>query len=298
MRRYLPSFTALQCFEASARHMSFTRAGEELHLTQSAVSRQVRKLEEFLQLDLFQRVKKRLVLSEAGEKYARETAILLNGMEAATIRLLTSANQGGSLEVGSLPTFGSRWLIPRLGGFSQAYPDIQLNLVTQPTPFDFTTQDVDVAIQHGDGNWPGAIAHKIMDEDVIVVCAPKLLEGVTDITPAMATDFTLLQMATRPNAWDEWLQALGVTRKIHVTGPMFEQFSMVIEAALAGLGMAILPSLLIEDELKSGRLTAPFGGKMKSGRGYYFVYPENSPVLSRVTIFRDWILGDIHSEME
>lgn len=290
MRRFLPSFSALQCFEAAARHQSFTRAAEELNLTQSAVSRQVRNLEDYLQLDLFERVKKRLILSEAGEKYAREVGDLLDRMEAATIRLMTQHDSQGVLEVGTLPTFGSRWLIPRLEGFASSYPDIQLNLVTHTRDIDFATQNIDIAIQYGQGNWPGCVSHLICEETVVAVGAPKLLGNDPERPAADVLGFTMLQLATRKQAWSQWLSAKNLGDREPGHGPCFEQFSMVSQAALSGLGLAVMPTLFVEDDLRSGRLIAPFGEAVPSGKGYYVVYPEDKSGLAKVQAFRDWII--------
>jgi len=151
MRRYLPTFTALQCFEAAARHLNFTRAAEELHLTQSAVSRQIRNLEDFLQQTLFHRTGKRLVLTDAGRIYADEVAGHLDRIEASTVSVMTGASAGSVLTVGTLPTFGARWLVPRLHRFAEAHPDLQLNIVTSLRPFDFGEDGVDAAVQRGEG---------------------------------------------------------------------------------------------------------------------------------------------------
>jgi DNA-binding transcriptional LysR family regulator len=214
-RRILPSLSALEFFDAAARHLSFTRAARELSVTQSAVSRQIRALEDYLGRPLFRRVKQRLVLTEPGEAYAIAVRDLLHRAEAATLELMAYGS-GGLLTVALLPTFGSRWLIPRLGDFTARHPDLQLNLVTQVRPFEFAGSDVDVAIHFGSDVWPGAVCHRLMGEEIIPVAAPSLLGNRPSVArPEDVARYTLLQHTTRPQAWQEWLHEVGVS---HVDG--------------------------------------------------------------------------------
>jgi len=289
MRRHLPTFTSLLCFDASARHLNFTRAAEELNLTQSAVSRQVRNLEEFVQADLFHRIKKKLELTEEGISYAEAVSTHLNALESETLKLITNDQNDIRLNVGTFPTFGSRWLIPKLNRFTQQHPNIQLNLTTGLTAFDFSTQDVDIAIQHGDGNWPDVEIKKLIDETVVAACAPSLVEGRTGLEPKDVLDFSLLNLQTRMYAWPEWLAHQDVTTKSRITGPTFETFSMMIRAALSGLGIAIVPPMFIEDELASGRLISPFGPEIQSQRGYYLVTTAKKKKMEKVKAFSAWI---------
>ncbi|MDV7340604.1 transcriptional regulator GcvA [Terasakiella sp. A23] len=289
MRRHLPSFTSLICFDASARHLNFTRAAEELNLTQSAVSRQVRNLEEFVQTDLFHRVKKRLVLTDEGSKYAKAIEEHLTGLEQETLKILTKDQNDTRLNVGTFPTFGSRWLIPHLHDFTQKHPEIQFNMVTGLGPFDFKAQDIDIAIQHGDGNWDDVEATKLVEETVVAVCSPTLILKETEITPETALNYTLLNLQTRQYAWPEWIEAQNITPKTMVSGPNFETFSMMIRAALSGLGVAIIPDMYIRDELASGQLLSPFGPAIQSQRGYYLVTTPKKKDMQKVAAFMDWV---------
>ncbi|GAB3119679.1 transcriptional regulator GcvA [Novispirillum itersonii] len=298
MRRILPSLTALQCFEAAARHSSITRAAEELNMTQSAVSRQIRNLEDFLQRKLFRRVKQRIVLTPVGEVYAGEIRAVLDRAETATVQVMAYHNRGGLLTVACLPTFGSRWLVPRLSRFTEKHPDIQLNLITQIRPFDFSEESADIAIHFGAESWPGAQSHRLMGEDIAPVCAPRLLEGRGPLTPDRIREFTLLQHSTRPRAWQEWCAAEGVTGLDAFVGPRFEHFHLVAQAAVAGLGMAILPLFLIQDELASGALVRPFAQAIRSSHSYYVVYPDHKADLPGVRAFRDWILSEAAETLE
>jgi DNA-binding transcriptional LysR family regulator len=291
MRRILPSLASLQFFEAAARHMSFTRAARELHVTQSAVSRQIRQLEEHVGRPLFRRSKQRLVLTEAGEAYAVAVRDVLEQAEAATLQLMAYGSGGGTLTIALLPTFGSRWLVPRLGDFTSRYPDIQLNLVTQLRPFQFAGSDIDAAIHFGSDVWPGAVCHRLMGEVIVPVAAPSLLGGRARLAHAEHVGrYTLLQHVTRPRAWQEWLRTAGVENVDGQLGPRFEQFYMVIQAAIAGLGLAVLPRFLIQEELASGRLVVAFDRPVTSQHAYYLVHPERKTDLRRVALFRDWLL--------
>ncbi len=289
-KRILPSLTALQYFEASVRHMSFTRAARELNVTQSAVSRQIRQLEDYVGRPLFRRLKQRLVLTEPGESYAAAVRDLLDRAEAATLQLMAYGSGGGVLTVALLPTFGSRWLVPRLGDFTSRHPDIQLNLVTQVRPFDFAGSEIDVAIHFGSEIWPGAICRQLMGEVVVPVAAPSLLGGARLARPQDVGRYTLLQHMTRPQAWQEWLRACGAEDIDGRRGPRFEQIHMVIQAAIAGLGLAVLPRFLIQDELASGRLVVAIDRPVRSEHAYYLVHPERKADLHRVAVFRDWLL--------
>jgi len=290
-RRILPSLTALQFFDAAVRHMSFTRAARELNVTQSAVSRQIRQLEDYVGRPLFRRLKQRLVLTEPGEAYSIAVRDLLDQAEAATLQLMAYGG-GGVLTVALLPTFGSRWLIPRLADFTVRHPDIQLDLVTQVKPFEFAGSGIDVAIHFGSEVWPGAVCHRLMGEVVVLVAAPSLLAGPHKLVrPEDVGRFTLLQHVTRPQAWQEWLRACGVENLDGRVGPRFEQFHMVIQAAIAGVGLAVLPQFLIQDELASGRLVVAIDRLVMSEYAYYLVYPERKADIPRVVVFRDWLLG-------
>jgi LysR family glycine cleavage system transcriptional activator len=291
MPRFLPSMTSLRVFEAAARHLSFSRAAEELSLTQSAVSRQMRTLEGLLRLKLFHRIRQRLALTAAGAAYLPDVREVLSRIEAATLELLSHQGAGGVLNLAILPTFGTRWLIPRMATFARAHPHVTVNFSTRSTAFDFTAEHLDAAIHFGDpGTWPGVIAHRLMGEEVVPICAPvlarKRLRALKDLSSQ-----TLLQHATRPHAWQEWLAAAGARDVNPLKGPRFEHFQMVIQAAVAGLGVAIMPRFLIEDELAAGELVIPFDRPVRSTQAYYLVYPEEKKSLPALKAFRDWLLA-------
>lgn len=284
MKRQLPSLTALECFEAVMRHGLVTRAAEDLNLTQSAVSRQISNLETFARHPLFHRKRKRLVPTEAALQFAENLTPLLDTLEREAMRLMSWGAEDRVLTLGLLPTFGSRWLIPRLGGFTDTHPDIQLNIVTRLTVEGFKEAGFDVAILYGDGDWQGYRSHLIVDEEIIPVVAPDHYQS------ANIMDYEHLQMMTRPEAWHAWLSVQGEQENAQKLGPRFENFTMMIEAVHSGLGVAMMPFMYVANDLKLGRLLAPFGPAVTSKKGYYVAYAnhlENSP---KIKTFVDWII--------
>jgi LysR family glycine cleavage system transcriptional activator len=289
-RSLIPSLGALQAFEAAARHGSFTRAAEELSLTQGAVSRQVAVLEDMLGVALFERVRQRVSLTEAGSAYAQEVRESLSRIASATLATMTLRGAGGTLALAILPTFGTRWLIPRLPEFFQRHPEITINFATRIRPFDFGREGLDAAIHFGDPVWPGAQMHRLMGETIVPVASPALLEREAIGEPADVLRVPLLHQSTRPRAWAEWLEAQGVDPRRSIMGPVFEQFVMVAQAAVAGLGMAIVPRFLVEEELRSGQLAVAFDRPVESRQAYWLVYPEEKRDRAPVRAFRDWLL--------
>lgn len=301
-RRTLPSLMALQCFEATVRHLSFTLASEELNLTQSAVSRQVRALEEFVGRPVFQRIKKRVVLTSAGEAYAAAIHDMLDHAERATLHLMAHNSDSPVLTVTMPPTFGTRWLVPRLGDFASRYPDIPLNLITHVRPFDFAKTLADVGFHFGSALWPGAVCHQLMHEEVVVVCAPKLLQGKPVLRdPQQIFDYTLLVHTIRPQSWSEWLRGVGVDTTAHqgaalVKGPRFEHLFMIIQAVVDGLGIAVLPKFLVEQELRSGQIVLAVHRTARSQHAYYLAYPASKADEHKVRVFREWVLAQAEQD--
>jgi LysR family transcriptional regulator, glycine cleavage system transcriptional activator len=283
---------SLRAFEAAARHLSFSRAAEELCLTQGAVSRQIRSLEEMLKLKLFVRVRSHVTLTEAGAAYLPEVRASLTRLEAATLELLAHRGTGGVLNLAILPTFGTKWLIPRMASFWKAHPNITVNFATRAVAFDFAKERLDAAIHFGDVSWPGAVALRLMGEEVVLACSPALLQGPGLARVQDLERYTLLQHTTRPNAWLEWLTAADNSTINGLKGPRFEHFSMVIQAAIAGIGVAVLPRFLVEDEVAAGRLVVPLDIAVRSEHAYYLVYPEEKSELPALRAFRDWLLAE------
>jgi len=292
--RLLPSLNAIRTFEAVARYNSFTRAAEELNVTQSAASRLVRSLEEYLQVPLFTRQSRRIELTDQGRFYNELVRDSLDLIEAGTVELISSKEGKGTLSIGMLPTFGTRWLVPRLPSFQEAHPEISLNIISSDGELDFTKERIDVAIRFGHGEWRDAIVDPLMSEEIQVVCSPKLMEGEHPITSYDSLRYhRLIRHSTRPSSWDHWFRSVGAHREDQQWGPTLEHFFMVIQAAVAGLGVALLPTFLIEDDIRNGNLVTPFPDRIAGPGAYYLITSAAKSELPRVKIFRKWLLDQL-----
>lgn len=289
MTRRLPPLTALRAFEATARHLSVSEAARELHVTQSAVSQQVRVLEDHLGLSLFRRAGGRLHLTPAGRDFYPTLQLAFDSIDAAAARL-TATRAAGALAVSLLPTFAVRWLIPRLGRFQDRHPEIEVRLIATVKLADFTTDDIDVAIRYGGGRWPGLRSDLLMAEDMFPVCAP----GLTLAAPTDLARHTLLQVDADPRRedWQRWLAAAGVA-DLQPAGLMrFDSSAQALEAAAAGLGLALAHRPFVVDDLAHGRLLAPFEITVPAQDAYYLVYPADTADLPRIAAFRDWLMAE------
>lgn len=292
--RLLPSLNAIRTFEAVARYNSFTRAAEELNVTQSAASRLVRSLEEYLQVPLFTRQSRRIELTDQGRFYNELVRDSLDLIEAGTVELISSKEGKGTLSVGMLPTFGTRWLVPRLPSFQEAHPEISLNIISSDGELDFTKERIDVAIRFGHGEWKDAIVDPLMGEEIQVVCSPKLMQGEHPIISYDSLRYhRLIRHSTRPNSWDHWFRSVGAHREDQQWGPTLEHFFMVIQAAVAGLGVALLPTFLIEDDIRNGTLVTPFTDRIAGPGAYYLITSAAKSELPRVKLFRRWLLDQL-----
>lgn len=287
-RRFLPPMAVLCAFEAAARHQSFTAAAAELSLTQSAVSRQIRSLEELLGAELFVRERQTVRLTQAGEAYAQEIRAALQRLSSATLGFRANP-QGGVLNLAILPTFGTRWLAPRLPRFLAAHPGVTINLATRLAPFDFHTDQIDAAIHFGPPEWPGgARLDFLMKETVVPACSAQLLKSHSFRKPVDLLKAPLLHVASRPDAWKRWFIAMGV-KVDDVHGMLVDQFAVAAQAAISGLGVALLPMLLVEGELASGDLRVAIDKPMESAEQYYLAWPLNRDRYPPLQAFRVWI---------
>ena len=289
MKRKIPGTELLIAFETAARHQSFTRAAEELSLTQSAVCRQISSLEDYLGVALFNRVRRRVILSEAGRLYAHQVRENLSRIEHDTLSLMAHRGIGGVLELAAIPTFASRWLIPRLVDFHARHPDIDIDLATRAEPFMFNDTPFDAAIHFGDPIWPGAVIEYLFGEEMIPVCNPALLKGRSRIEPDELATMPLLHQSSRAEAWRQWFGMAGVRGVNVMGGPRYELFSMLIPAAEAGLGVALVPHFFVQKELDSGALVSPCPMALSSQRGYYLVYPEDRAGSASLQAFGKWL---------
>lgn len=294
MNRSLPSLKALRTFEAVSRHGSFTNAADELNVTQSAVSRMIKALEEHLDLQLFERAGRQIRLTEDGSYYSEKIAKAMDMIEIASRELVDTKAGRGTLSVGMLPTFGTKWLLPRLNAFLQLHPELTLDIRSSDGELDFAQERLDVAIRFGFGNWPGARSEALMSEELQVVCSPRVMDG-----PYPLTDYdqlrrhSLIVHSTRPGTWSHWLQAVGVNPEGLTRGLRLEHFYMVLQAAKSGLGVGLLPSYLAADDVASGSLIAPFPVRVVSPGGYYLVTPYDKTDLLRVQAFRAWVMDQV-----
>ncbi|MER9396760.1 LysR family transcriptional regulator [Mesorhizobium sp. M0615] len=293
-RRLLPSTSALAAFEAVARLGSFTAAAQELDLTQGAVSRQIALLEEQFGRRLFERDSRNVRLSTAGEIYAEAVRAALGQLRDAALGLMSNRHSG-MLNLAILPTFGTRWLMPLIPDFVAENPDVTINFVTRIGRFDFARERLDAAIHHGQPDWPDADSTLLMRETVMPVVSPDFLASRDITTAADISRLPLLHMATRPGAWGEWFEEQGLSAPIG-PGMQFEQFGTVAQACMAGLGVALLPQVLIAGELQRGQLVPAPGQPMQSRSAYYLVVPNDKRGHPPVVSFRDWLLGQVEKE--
>jgi LysR family glycine cleavage system transcriptional activator len=298
MRRKIPSTAALAAFEAAARHQSFTLAASELAVTQSAVCRQVATLEGFLGVALFRRSQRGVTLTEAGRRYSRSVAVRLDEVERDTLDLMAQAGQGeegGSLELAVVPTFATQWLLPRLSRFQALHPGITVHFTPRTRPFLFSDTPLDAAIHAGEGFWPGTEGCLLLNEYLIAVASPALLQERRVRQAADVARLPLLQASTRPYAWRHWFESQGLKIEQDMAGPRMELFSMLSEAAAQGLGAALVPKLLVESELASGRLQQLLPHSFVSDRSYRLLYPTDKAGLPALQAFAAWLQGEAES---
>ncbi|TPJ74596.1 LysR family transcriptional regulator [Mesorhizobium sp. B2-7-1] len=292
-RKLIPDLVAVQAFECAARHASFTRAGRELNLTQSAVSRQVKELERFLGTLLFERIRQRVVLSEDGRRFLPEARKLLQQTEETMLRAMSSADAASSLSIATLPTFGSRWLSPRLPDFLRRHPGVILNVGSRSTPFDFEDENFDMAIHYGQPVWARGTCTYLCSESILPVASGALAKEAGDMAPADLLEKPLLHLATRPKLWSRWFEHVGLPTERACRGHRFDQFSMIIEATIAGMGYALLPRYLIDRELASGKLAVMVDKPITTENSYYAVVPESGRTNELAQRFTAWLIGQV-----
>ncbi len=289
----LPSLNALRAFAAAGRHLSFTRAAEELRVTQGAVSRLVKQLEEDLGVVLFHRGPRGLELTEMGAAYLPALSDAFERLAAATRLVARSGRPANRLTITTLPTFAMRWFMPRLADFQRQHPEIAVDVTSADRPIDFAREAIDVGIQYGGGDWPDDLAAEFLfPETVILVGAPSLLKSRPVKKPEDVKRHTLLTHSTRPEAWAEWFTSAGLKQQQSRRGPAFEHFFMSIEAAVNGLGLALVPDFYVAGELREGRLIEPLPGQRVQRRGgYYLLHLRGREREPSIRAFRDWLFS-------
>jgi len=296
MLRRLPSLNALKAFEAAARHESFTKAADELAVTQGAVSHQVKALEAELGLRLFNRERQRLIITDSGRNYLEVVRDAFDRLAVGTHRLLQT-QKAGVLTVTASPNFAAKWLVHRLGRFVDAHPDIDLRVSASKEHIDFAREDIDVAVRHGDGHWPGLSVTRLCAEELFPVCSPKLMRGRGALrTPADLARHTLLHVNDRRD-WSKWLEAAEVTGADVDRGPIFNQASIAIDAAVDGQGIALARTALAAWDLGAGRLVRPFPLALKASFAYWIVCPKSTADLPKIMTFREWLLAEAKEDI-
>lgn len=290
MRRKLPSTAALAAFESAARHQSYTRAAAELAVTQSAICRQIASLEDFLGVKLFRRSQRGVALTEAGQRYSRRVAARLDEVERDALDLMSGgAEGGGSLELAVVPTFATQWLLPRLADFQRAHPGALVHFTPRTRPFLFADTPFDAAILPGSEPWPGTESIDLMPEPLVAVASPRLPGASACRTVADVAALPLLQASTRPDGWRQWFASQGLSVEHDMAGSRMELFSMLSEAAAQGLGVALVPRLLVESDLASGRLIVVLPHAQHSGRTYRFIVPPHKADAPLLQAFSAWL---------
>jgi DNA-binding transcriptional LysR family regulator len=290
-RKLLPSTSALAAFDSVARLGSFSGAAEELSLTQGAISRQVSGLEEQLGIQLFDRTSRGVSLTSAGAEYAKVVANALSQIRSASLQVMTKRHSD-QLNLAILPTFGTRWLMPRIPQFVARHPEITLNFATRIGVFDFDRDGIDMAIHIGQPDWPGAECTFLMEEMVAPVSSPAFLASHPIRKGEDLLRLPLLHMASRPGAWNHWFESLGIAGTSS-QGMRFEQFGSVAQACIAGLGVALMPLFLIDSELAAGQLVEVFPHQVRSTSAYYAVAPLSKADFRPVVAFRAWLIEEV-----
>ena len=292
-RAYTPTMPELEAFVQAAQTASATRAAAALGVTQSAISRALSSLEARLGVALFHRMRQRLVLSDAGRAFLPEAARLLADLDRAALTVMSFGGHRDVLRIAALPTFAAMWLIPRLGGFAGHAPGVTVDVTATLSPLDFETDPRDLAILRAKPPYRGGEADILADERLVVVAAPALLSGGRALEDAALARLPLLQQATRPNLWLDWFLTAGLDPITILRGARFEQFGMVLAAARAGLGLALVPEPFVAEDLAAGRLCLASSRAMISDTPYVLTYPARSRDLPAFRAFRDWILADL-----
>jgi len=295
MARRLPPLNALRTFEAGARHLSFTKAAGELHVTQAAVSHQVKLLEEDLGVSLFRRMTRKLALTEEGRALMRVAGEALDAIAGEAARL-REAPGGRTLSLSLIPTFGVKWLAQRLGRFWAQHPEIELRLHHSIHRADFARDDVDAAVRWGGGAWPGVEAVYLMRAGLVPVCSPALLEGAYPLcAPADLRHHTLLHHDDFVE-WTQWLALAGAHDVEARRGPVIDDPSILHQAAIDGQGVALESENLIRADLEAGCLVKPFDIDLDRDNAYYLVAPPRAFERPNVQAFRDFLLAELAAE--
>ena len=292
--RLLPSLNGLRAFEAAARHLSFTRAADELNVTQTAISHQIRRLEEQLGKRLFVRRTRALLLTREAEIYLPAIRTAFDDLRRATARL-QRPDREGLLTVSTTASLAAKWLVTRVASFQDAHPGIEVRITTSTHLVDFRREEVDVAVRYGRGDWPGLRTQWLMAEDIFPVCSPALMTGEKPLRrPEDLVHHTLLHTTVGREDWQLWLTAAGLPVTLALRrGLSFDQSFMAHQAAMDGLGVALGRTRLVDADIAAGRLVVPFDVALPTDAGYYIVAPEETADMTKIALFRDWLTRSV-----
>ncbi len=292
MRRNIPPFASLRAFEAAARHNSFKLAAEDLCLSASAISHQVRSLEEQLGVNLFSREKGKIKLTAAGANYLDKIQDIFDQLDLAT-REIPRRGKRCSLVVNLFPSMASCWLLPRLQVFQAANPDVDIKLLGSFSPLEFSSDDIDLAIRYGSGDWAGLCSDFLFYDELFLICSPR---QVTELPLSdrlhELSEHTLIHCSHHPNEWQQWFEMAG-SGELEIKHRMdLDSRSLVLDAVAGGLGIAIGRTPFTNDYIENKRVCDPYHLRLRSGMGYYLVYPEHHAGYETVVKFRDWLLAE------
>jgi len=296
MLKRLPPLNSLKAFESAARHLSFTKAADELFVTQAAVSHQIKSLESYLSIKLFHRKNRSLLLTEEGQSYFQDLRDIFVHMQDATDRLMAMGAKG-AITVATPPSFASQWLVPRLYQFSALHSDIDVRIKAIDLDEGFLDDSVDIAVYYGKGNWQGLHSVKLLSEYLTPMCSPLLLQSSKPLRNLHdLSKHTLLHDNTRA-AWKNWLQSFNI-KGINVNhGPIFSHTMLVLQAACLGQGVALSDTVLAKPDIDSGRLICPFDEMIESKLSHYLVCRESQAEQSKIKVFSDWMLEQVAASL-
>ncbi|MBY6005469.1 LysR family transcriptional regulator [Salipiger bermudensis] len=292
-KAYIPSVAELEAFTACARRGTTTMAADSLGLTQSAISRSLASLEDRLGVALFNRVRQRLVLSPAGHAFLDRAESLLAGLDEAAMGVMAFGGRDAVLRMAVLPSFARIWLIPRLARFAQVAPEISLDLSARLLPVDFGREPFDLAIMRSRHDMPGVSTEPVIPETMVIVAAPALLSGQDALSDADLLELPLLQQSTRPTLWLDWFRGSDTDPRRILRGARFDHFDMIVDAAIAGLGVGIVPEIVARPALERGALALAAPRRFETGEQYALILPEPALASPHVQRFRSWLLDEI-----
>ena len=292
MPRTLPPLEMFRFFEAAARHLNFTQAAKEMHVTHGAVSQRIKRLEEHLGTPLFRRSGRGMLLTDEGRRLLERVRAAISEI-AEGVEAIRPGDADRILTISTMPCFAAYWLLPRLADFNEHHPDIQVNIRAALSLTDFTRDGVDMAVRFGPGTWPGLISIKLYDEELVPVCSPELRGGRLPRVPADLLKAPLLHDERQP--WSIWFEAVGLDYRDTGQRPRYSDSNLLLPAAIAGLGVALARASLVEADLAAGRLVQLFSRSVPTRYSYFIVYPPGSETSERIQVFQQWLLEQVPS---